>query len=183
MAKRAKKQLDELDTFAQAGPEKALMLVLWKVRHHYPEMAVPITADDLHEFQKSVEFTKQKPSVVVYRRPAQEARAGIPAQGKRKAIPSAPAQPAGRTAVVMVVEENTAMVDAGGVMLSPGNTIRPVESDPKAHDIATKQRQVKAAREKAVQIANELTRDASVGMYSDSKISEAAQALVMLANA
>lgn len=181
MAKRSKKQMDELDAFAQSGAENALMMVLWKVRHQYPEMAIPITADDLQAFQKSVEFTKQRPAIAIYRRPAQEARPGIPAAGKRKPIPAFPAQAAGKSVVVMVVEHGTDIMDASGVMLSPGNTIRPVESDEREHEKAQKQRVVKAARERAVQLAAELSRDASLGMYSDARIREAAQALVTLA--
>ena len=184
MAKKAKKQLDELDLFVKSGAEEALALVLWKVRHHYPELAVPITADDLKAFYASVEFTKQSPKVVVYRRPAVEAKAGIPAEGRRRAIPPTPAQAAGKTVMVMLVEEGTEMKDPStGIILSPGNTIRPVESDEKDHDRAKKLRELKAIKEKAKQLAADISRDASAGMYSDSKIHEAAQALVALAGA
>lgn len=179
MAKR--KQLDELDAFAQSGAENALMMVLWKVRHQYPEMAVPITVDDLQAFQKSVEFTKQKPVIAIYRRPAQEARAGLPAVGKRKAIPSAPAQAAGKAVMVMVVEAGTGITDASGLSLSPGNTIRPVESDEREHERARKLRDVKAVKDNARRLASDLIGDASRGMYSDARIQEAAQALVALA--
>lgn len=185
MAKRSKKQeqTDELDTFTQAGPERALMLVLWKLRHHYPEMAVPITAEDIRQFEESVKYTKQTPKVVVFRRPAQSARAAVPASGKRRAVAATMSQPAGNLAVVMVVEANTEVKDENDVVLSPGDAIRPVESNEKEHSKATKLRQIKAIKEKAPQLASDLMRDASAGMYSDSKIQEAAQALVVLAGA
>lgn len=177
----AKKQLDELDQFVKAGPEKALAMVLWKIRRHYPELAVPITADDIKAFYASMEFTKQLPKVVVFRRPAVKGSPSIPAEGKRRAIPPTPAQPAGKTAVVMLVEEGTEMKDPDTrSILSPGNTIRPVESDEKDHDRAKKLRELKSIKEKAKQLAADISRDASAGMYSDSRIHEAAQALVLL---
>lgn len=181
MIKRSKKQLDELDAFAQSGTENALMMVLWKVRHQYPEMAVPITADDLQAFQKSMEYTKAKPAVVVFRRQAQQAKAGAPATGRRNAVPGMPAMPAGREVMVMMVEKGSAIVDPGeGIMLSPGNNIRPVESDTRDHEKATAARQAKQVRSRASQLAAELMSDMATGTYSNSRIQEAAQALSLL---
>lgn len=172
------KQTDALDAFKESGTESALMMVLWKVRHVFPEMAVPITEADLDAFRQSIEFTKQKPAVVVYRRPAQEARQGMPATGRRNAVPPMMAMPAGREVTVMIVEAGTEIVDpASGIMLSPGNTIRAVESDERDHEMSTMARQAKQAKTRASQLASELLSNMASGTYSNAMIEEAAQML------
>lgn len=183
MAKRKNPERDVLDDFRVSNHERALALVLWKIRHQYPELAVPITAEDIRAFVASTEFTKQVPKVVMYRRPGIIAKPGIPAAGRRRAVPPTPGQPAGTAVMVMLVEDGTEVRDPDtGSIWSPGDAIRPVESDEKDHGKATRQRTLKAIKEEARQLASDLIRDAASGMYSDSKIQEAAQALVMLAD-
>lgn len=181
---RAKKPVksDALDTFISQGLERALMLVLWKVRHQYPEMAIPITAADIEAFDASCRFTKQEPCIRVFRRPAIPASPGQPAVGKRRETPPSAAKPAGKVATVLLVAKDTEAVDPGThIMFSPGDAIRPVESDDKDHDTASLLRDIRRLKETGPQLAREVMADAATGTFSSAKVQEICQAVVTMA--
>lgn len=181
---RAKKSkpTDALDTFVSQGAERALMLVLWKVRHHYPEMAIPITTADIEAFDASCRFTKQEPCIRVFRRPAIPASPGQPAVGKRREVPASSAKPAGKVATILLVAKDTEIVDpVTHIMSSPGDAIRPVESDEKDHEHAAMLRDVRRIKETAPQLAREVMTDASTGTFSSAKVQELCQAVVTMA--
>lgn len=56
-------------TEQETNYESALALLLWKIRHSYPDMVVEVTADEKRQFEASLAYTKQEPHVKVVERP------------------------------------------------------------------------------------------------------------------
>lgn len=52
--------------------EEALISVMWKIRHRFPEMVVEITQADKREMGASFAYTKQEPCIKVVDRPGKQ---------------------------------------------------------------------------------------------------------------
>lgn len=170
MAKRPV-QPHPLDLLAQGDPKKVIALMLWKNRRRDPDLYVKIDEDDLKGFDDCVNYLKVVPEVMIRRPPAIAAQPGIPAMGKRKAVPAREEIPARPYVVVTLVEKGTQ------------NAIRPIENNEEDFQAQKEAATVAKAREQGPRLAQRLVQQAGSGDFSLSDVQDAADALLTLARA
>ena len=169
MAKAKAAPKDELDQLAEGPLTNVIALMLWTLRHVNPDMSVVITQKEIAGLKQCVDYLKVTAAVRVERpqgRPAQEA---VPASANRKAVPGFPAEPPRPFVVVARVEAGTE------------NMIRPVENNEEDFQRQKDAEQLKRLRETAPGLANMLEQNAAGGVFSESDIRDAANALRVLA--
>lgn len=167
----AGQELDQFDALAASDPKKIIALMLWKLRHRFPEMAMEITEKDIKGFNDCVAFLRVEPAVLIKRPggvPAQEAQ---PAAGNRRAVPARAAIPPKDVVVVALVADGTE------------NAIRAVENNVDDYQAGQDAQKVQSARERATELANRITSQANTGDVSLSDVRDAADALLLLAKA
>ena len=170
MATKAPKQ-DALDALATGDPKKVMALMLWVTRRNNPDMYVRIDQNDLDTFTACMEYQKMVPDVMVKRPAGLPSQPGIPATHNRRAVPAREALPAKPYVIVALVEKGTE------------NAIRPIESTEEDFEAAQQATKIRTAREHARNLANLIVRQAQAGETSLSDIKDAADALVLLADA
>lgn len=168
MAKQTAKQ-DPLQALAEGDPKRVIALMLWKSRHRQPDMYVQIDEKDLQAFEQCVAFQELKPDVLIKRPPGVPAQAAIPATGNRRPVAARAATPPKPFVIVTLVEKGTE------------NVIRPVENNQADYDTAQDMAQVRKARDQAPAMAERLLLQGRTGEYSLSDITDAANALLILA--
>jgi len=157
---------DPLDALAQGDPREVITMLLWKNRHHNPELTELITLEDLEKFTACVDYLKVKPEVMIMRAPGAPAFPGNAAKG----LPPQSAGPPRPFVVVSIVERGTQ------------NAIRPVENNEDDHRKATATAQRRAARDSAPGMAAALQAGVQTGTYSTDTMLEAARLLMVLAS-
>lgn len=162
---------DALDQLAEGGAEGVIALMLWQARKRNPDMYVQITEVDIKGFTDCTRYLKVVPEVQIFRPQGIPAQPAIPAAGSRRAVPAREAQPPKPYVMVRLVEKGTS------------NGIRPVENNEEDYDAQQQRARVMAAKDKAAGLAHRLIQQANSGEYSLSDMSDAAQALVTLAEA
>lgn len=170
MAKR-NPQKDELDQFAQAGPDRALQLVLWKVRHHLSDMSLVVKAEDLQAFDQSMKYQQLRPAVMIYRPEGQPATPAIPAAGNRRAVPARPAEPPRPYVIIGLVQEGTK------------NAIKPVENNEADFQRGDLQRRIEVAKRNIPEFKAHLLNTAATGSYSSATLEAIADALELWSRA
>lgn len=163
MAKKPKK--DELDLFAESGPERVLQLVLWKVRHHLNDMSVLVRPEDLQAFEQSMKYQQIRPAVLIYRPEGHPATQAIPAAGNRRAVPARPAEPPRPYVIVGLVQEGTR------------NAVRAVENNEQDYARGDLQRKIEVAKRNIPAWKADLMNFAATGSYSSSTLESIADAL------
>lgn len=162
---------DILDQLAQGDPLEVIALMLWKARHREPDMYVRIDANDIRAFQDCCRYLKVDYQVQIVRPAAIPASPALPAHGNRRAVPARPEIPARPYVMVKLVERGTEHV------------IRPVENNQADFDTAADAATVRKARDQASDLAQRLVNQAASGEYSASDMTDAANALLLLARA
>lgn len=160
---------DLLDALAEGDPKRVIALMLWKARHRNPDMFVQIDEMDIKAFDESCTYQKLKPAVLIKHPPGLPAQAATPAMGNRRAVPARAATPPKPFVIVTLVEAGTE------------NVIRPVENNQKDFDVAQDSAQLRKARDQAPDMAERLMLQGRTGEYSLSDITDAANALLVLA--
>lgn len=165
MAKR-KPQKDELDLFVEAGADRALQLVLWKVRHHLSsDMSVLVKAEDLQAFEQSMKYQQVRPAVMIYRPEGHPATQAIPAAGNRRAVPARPAEPPRPYVIIGLVQEGTR------------NAVRAVENNEADFQRGDLQRRIEVAKRNIPEYKAALLNTAATGSYSSATLEAIAEAL------
>lgn len=155
---------------AEKDPTLAIQMMLWKDRYRNVGMSVEITARDLAQFTKCVNYLEAKPVISIFQpggAPAQEAQAAV---GKRKAVPARAAIPPRDSCVVQLVDED-------------GNAITPIEDNEQDQAAGRAAAEVHRARERAAALANEVQNMAAMGDMSTALIEECCRSLRLLAQA
>ncbi len=98
--------VDPLDALVQSGPQRALQLALWKIRHEYPE-GLKIVPEDIAKMAACTEHLKVQPRARVWRRIAIPPHDGVPAIGNRRAIPPFAGMPAAPFVMIQLVDDLT----------------------------------------------------------------------------
>ena len=164
--------LDALDQFAKAADlgnrDIAIMLMFWKNRHQESPFTMDITAKDLQGFEECIKYLDVMPQIKIFRPQGKPAHPGSPATDTRSAIPPSPA---GKPKAYVVIQ----MVD------QEGNTFVPIENN--EDDLARGQeaKRIQRIRESAPQLAGQLMADLQANTTSNATITEAAEALKLLA--
>lgn len=172
--KGSKKVLDTLDQLAadgNANPRRIIALLLWQDRHRNPEMSRQITENDLKGFTDCVNYLETETDVVILRPQGHPGTAGVPAVGKRRAVPARPAEGPRAWVTVNLVRRGTM------------DSVKPIENNEDDARLRDQAEDVRRWRDKAAGIARELISGAASGSYSTSVMQEAAQALNVLARA
>jgi len=169
MAKAPKQ--DALDALATGDPKKVMALMLWTARRQNPDMYVKIDARDIETFDACMTYQKVAADVMVKRPAGLQPQAGIPATHNRRAVPAREGAPAKPYVIVALVERGTE------------NAIRPIESTEDDYEAAQQAGKVRAARDRARSLATLIVRQAQSGETSLSDIKDAADALMLLADA
>lgn len=170
-ATRKPKQLDPLDALAQGDPLKVIALMLWKARRRQPDLYVQIDEQDIQGFEDCVAYLKVKWKVNIERPaglPAQPALAGGPG---RRPVPARAASGPKPFVIVTLVDART------------GDAIRPVENNQDDFDVSQQASRVRKAQDQARQLAQRLLEQGRTGEFSLSDLQDAADALLILAEA
>lgn len=162
---------DELDHLAEGDPKNVISLMLWKVRHQYPNLSMEITPKDLQGFNECVAYLKVVPEVDVTRPQGRPAQDGIAAVGNRRAVPGYDAEPPRPYVIVRLVEKGTE------------NMIRPVENNVDDNERRIAAEKLAEYRGQAPSLAQALENAARSGDFSAHDLREAAAALRALAQA
>ena len=166
--------IDELDQFAKAAAlgnrDIAIMLMFWKNRHQESPFTMDVSLKDLQGFEECIKYLDVVPQIKVFRPQGKPAHPGSPATETRSAIPPSPA---GKPKAYVVVQ----MVD------QEGNAFVPIENN--EDDLARGQeaKRIQRIRESAPQLAGQLMADLQSNTTSNATITEAAEALKLLARA
>src|SRR5688572_23121386 len=143
--KPAPKQVDQLDAFealANKDPRQALALVLWKLRHQRPEMAVQITREDLQGLKDCTQYLNVQPDVRIFRRPGVPARPAVPPTAANpKGSPGFQGAPAAEFVTIVMVSKGTE------------DTFRPIENNEEDAQAADRQEALRRAREETPLLA------------------------------
>jgi hypothetical protein len=166
-----KDALEKFTEEANKDPRKAIALLLWIARHRNADLAALITAEDIEAFDACCDYLKVKPEVLIVRPKGHPGTPGIPAQGKRRAVPARPAEPPRPYVVVQLVQKGTT------------DGFKPIENNEEGAKLRDQANQVRRAREQAPQLSAQLMADARVGVFSTATIGEAAGVLQTLARA
>ena len=147
-----------LDELHQAAPKALLGLLLWRDRFRNPSLSVTLTERDLQGLKECTDYLKVVPAVEIWRRPN-----GV---------------------IVGLVQKGTQIHDkTTGEMTSLGDAITPVENNQADKDKADNARRIQAIRDAAPALAARLISEDSQGIATRSTITEAAEALRLLASA
>lgn len=160
---------DDLDHLAEGDPKDVISLMLWKVRHQFPDLAMQITPKDLEGFNACVTYLKVKPELNIVRPQGRPAQEGIPAVGQRRAVPAYDAEPPRPFVVVRLVEKGTE------------NMIRPVENNEEDNAKRIAAEKLVNYRSQAPALAQALENAARSGDFAAHDLREAAAALRVLA--
>lgn len=170
MARKAVVQKDPLDVLAEGDPRDVMALMLWKVRHRYPQMSMEITKRDIDQFKASLDYMGVKVGVAIVHPQGRAASPGRKAEGDKPAVPPRPAEPPRPWIFVGVVEK-----DEGGDLTM--NTVTPIESDEEGAAQRDQQLRLQKMRDRAPMIANALIQMANSNSISTSEMGEAARLL------
>jgi len=157
MATHPKKAIPKtpMQAFAQAAPQEHIALLLWKMRHANPELAVTVTEADVKGYMDCISYLKVTPEVKVF-------------------------EHRGAT-VIALLEKDTEIRDkTTGALVSRGNAIKPVENNEADFQRAEQHERVRMIRQTAPQLAQTLLNAANRGEFSEDLVREAAQALQIM---
>lgn len=163
-----KKPTSPLDALVAAGPARAIALMLWQDRHRQPDMYRQITERDIEGLDACTAYLKAKPEVRIYRPEGLPATPGIPAQGRNRAVPARAATPPKPYVIVTLVDHR-------------GDAIKPIENNEPDYDAQKEAALVQKARAQANELATRIVNQAQTGNTSLSDITDAANALLVLA--
>jgi len=130
---------------------------------------VQISLKDIQGFEESCSYQKLQPDVMIRRPAGLPAQPPTPAIGNRRAVPGREATPPKPFVIVTLVEAGTE------------NVIRPVENNEEDFDTSKAQAQIRKARDQAPAMADRLLQQGRTGEFSLSDITDAAEALLILA--
>ena len=164
-------QLDALDALAAGDPLKIVALMLWKARRREPDLYVQIDEQDIKGFDDCMSYLKVKWHVSIERPPGLPGQDAIPAGHGRRAVPARAGTGPKPYVAVVLVDERT------------GDAIRPVENNNDDYDLSQQAVRVRKARDQAQQLANRLMEQGRTGEFSLSDLTDAADALLILAQA
>ena len=166
--------IDELDQVAKAAAlgnrDIAIMLMFWKNRHQESPFTMDVSLKDLQGFEECIKYLDVVPQIKVFRPQGKPAHPGSPATETRSAIPPSPAGKPTASVVVQMVDQE-------------GNAFVPIENN--EDDLARGQeaKRIQRIRESAPQLAGQLMADLQSNTTSNATITEAAEALKLLARA
>jgi hypothetical protein len=169
-----------LDTLDQAlknwSVEMWTKMVLWKNRNAIPELTVQVTEKDITAWQQCIDYLGITTQLKIYRPQGRPAQAAIPE------VPGTPQRP-GRSAIPARAQEPPRPFILVQLLDQDGNTFRPIENSEEARREQEQAERLRRAKDEARSLAGQLQHDMAVGVYSNSLIADAAQALIALANA
>ena len=146
-----------LDELHQAAPKALLGLLLWRDRFRNPSLSVTLTERDVIILKACRDYQAVQPQVEIWKRPG-----GL---------------------IVAVVQAGTKLADKAGNITSLGDAITPIEDNQGDKDKADTARRIQAIRDAAPALAARLISEDSQGIATRSTITEAAEALRLLASA
>jgi hypothetical protein len=163
---------DALDAFEamcnEQDPARAIMMLFWKARHQNPQFSIDITDKDLVAFDQCMEYLEVEPQIRVFRPQGMPPHPGAPATESRSAIPPRPAGPPKPYVVIQMVDKN-------------GDAIVPIENNEEDLQRSQAAQRIRNVAKGASQLADQLMADLRANVTSSSTITEAANALKMLA--
>jgi hypothetical protein len=168
-SERKPRHKDALDSFATAPLDRVLQLVLWKLRHKNPEMAVLITEGDITGFEQSMSYQGVVPAILIERPQGRPAHAG--ARGKVVSVAPFSGEPPRPFVIVAVVERGKK------------NAIRAIENNQDDFERGDLARRIALARGKAATLAQQVRNAAASGDFTSGTLEDAAEALEVLAKA
>ena len=165
---------DAIDQFEamcnEQDPSRALMLLFWKHRHEEQPFTVDVTAADLKAFEDCIKYLEVQPQIRVFRPQGQPAHPGAPATETRSAIPPRPAGKPKDYVVIQMVDQN-------------GDAFVPIENNEADLQKGQEAQRIRQVKESAAQLAQQLMSDLQTNTTSSATITEAAEALKLLARA
>lgn len=141
----------------KAAPKALIGLLLWRDRFRNPSLSVTLTERDVISLKACTDFQGIEPAVEIWKRPN-----GL---------------------IVAMVQAGSKIVDKEGNITSLGDAITPIEDNQADKDKADQARRIQAVRDGANALAARLISEDSQGIATRSTITEAADALRLLASA
>ncbi|CAB4223231.1 hypothetical protein UFOVP1670_5 [uncultured Caudovirales phage] len=173
--KEPKPPADVLDLLAEQGntnPKIIIAQMLWKARHHYPDLAMTITRDDVAKFRACTDYLEVTPDVRIFRRSAIPARAAQPGvAGKPDGIPGYAGSPAAEFVTVVLVNKGTE------------DGFKPIENNEDDAQAGERQEKLRRAKENVPQLATMVNNAAAHGDFSQALVMELCEAAMLLAKA
>lgn len=164
---------DTLDRFKQTAttnPEKAAIMLLWLMRHHYPDLSIPVSEHDINALAECAAYLKITPALKVDRRPAIPARPAQPPTALHpQGVPGFEAKPAGKNVMIQLVDAES------------GDTFKPVENNEEDFERQAEAQRKARIRTETPQLAQMVHAAAARGEYSQELVMELAQAAITLA--
>lgn len=160
--------IDALVELSKTDLQRAMMLVLWKMRFDNPGFTVEIHPQDLRAFDECVEYLAITPTLQVMRPGGAPARESF-TTARGQTVPAKPAIPPKPYVVVQMTDDQ-------------GHTFVAIENNTADYE---RQQQAKASdqvRANARSVATQLQAMASSGTFSTATINDAARALLLLAD-
>ena len=174
--KKPKKPADALDLFAQAceeDPRQALIVLLWKLRHQFPDLAVNIDRKDLGGLKACAEYLEVTPTLRIFRRPAIPARAATPPTHEHpKGLPGFAGAPASEHVTILVTD--------GG---KNHDSFRPIENNEEDAQASERAAAVRQAKQMAPALAQQVASQATGGEFSKELVVEICSYAALLARA
>ena len=149
--------LTPVEELHHASSKALIGLLLWRDRFRNPSLSVTLTERDVTGLKACADYQKIEPVVEVWKRPG-----GL---------------------IVAMVQGGTKLVDKEGNITSLGDAITPIENNQADKDSADYARRLQAIRDNAPALAARLISEDSQGIATRSTITEAAEALRLLASA
>lgn len=162
---------DPLDALVQAGADRVAQLLLWKDRIRNPELAVQITEEDIRGFAQCTQYLDIKPALLIWRRPAVEAKPGQAATTNRRAVAPTPGMPPAPFVTVRLVVQGT------------HDGFKPIENNESDYDASQAANKVRQLRQDIPQLAGAVRAMIASGDYSTSVLNDFVDGAVALAKA
>lgn len=141
----------------RAAPKALIGLLLWRDRFRNPSLSVTLTERDVLGLKACADYQNIEPVVEFWKRPS-----GL---------------------IVAMVQGGTKLTDKDGNITSIGDAITPIEDNQADKDNADYARRLQAIRDNAPALAARMISEDAQGIATRSTITEAAEALRLLASA
>lgn len=159
-----------LDELADTDPKTVIALMLWKERLRQPDLYVTLSDKEIAGLEDCARYLKVRPEVRIFRPQGVPAQPAIAAGPGRRAVPAREAGEPKSYVMVQLVDDK-------------GDAFRPIENNEQDFDAAEQASRVRKARDSAQMLANRLVEQARTGEFSLSDMTDAANALLVLAAA
>lgn len=187
MAKAAAVPQHPMDALV-ADPMKMMAVLLWKNRIQNPDMGVGITPKDLEGFAQAVQYLDVQAQVRTFRRNENAYVQMVDAASKVVVRRKVGAKDKDGNDIVVDKDFDLEVVggkyalEPGDVIVSIGNSIRPIENNEADYDAAARAERVRQAKVSAPALAMQVKNGAIAGTISKEMVCEVCDALTTIVN-